>query len=240
MEFDFAIFWQQVISPAFLAGAGISISLAMLSQLGAIILGFFLALGKMSSHPILSGFSNIYVWFFRAIPTLLVLLMLWNGAPQIFPALREEWYSPFIAALIGLALAESAFMAEIIRSALQSVDEGQRLAARALGMSPVQAMVKVIIPQATRVAIPPTGNELIGMVKYTSLASVISLKELLTTAQVGVASTFRYAEYYAAATVYYLAIVSILMVGQNYLEKKFHWTTKAAVAARATKEMAPS
>ncbi len=107
-----------------------------------------------------------------------MLLLLWNAAPQLVPAFRENWYTPFVAAVIGLALTEAAFMSEIIRSALQSVDEGQSLAARALGMKPLAVLFKVTLPQAIRVAIPPTGNEFIAMVKYSSLASVISLREL--------------------------------------------------------------
>ena len=104
-----------------------------------------------------------------------------------------------------------------------SVDDGQALAGRALGMTPSQVMRKVVLPQLIRIAIPPTANEYIGMIKYTSLASVISLQELLTTAQNGVSSTFRYSEYYAAALIYYLVIVSVLMAVQARVEKKYAW-----------------
>jgi len=104
-----------------------------------------------------------------------------------------------------------------------SVDEGQSIAGRALGMTPTQVMRKVTLPQLIRIAIPPTANEYIGMIKYTSLASVISLQELLSTAGNGVNKTFRYTEYYAAAGVYYLAIVSVLMFLQSRLERKFAW-----------------
>lgn len=225
MTFDVEIFLQQVFSQAFLNGAFLSISVAVLSQVAAIALGFLLALATMGKNAVLRGVARAYIWLFRAIPALLVLLLLWNAAPQLIPAFREDWYSPFVAAVIGLALTEAAFMSEIIRSAMQSVDDGQALAARALGMKPLSVLFKVTLPQAIRVAIPPTGNEFIAMVKYTSLASVISLRELLTTAQLGVSTTFRYAEYYAAATVYYLVIVSILMILQNRLEKRYQWTS---------------
>ncbi|WP_159500519.1 amino acid ABC transporter permease [Microbacterium sp. 18062] len=225
MTFDVSIFLEQVFSQAFLNGALLSISVAVLAQVAAIVVGFGLALATMAKSPVLQGIARVYIWLFRAIPTLLVLLLLWNAAPQIFPALRQDWYTPFVAAVVGLALTEAAFMSEIIRSALQSVDDGQALAARALGMKPAAVLFKVVLPQAIRVAIPPTGNEFIAMVKYTSLASVISLRELLTTAQLGVSTTFRYAEYYAAATVYYLVIVSILMILQNRLEKRYRWIT---------------
>ncbi|KZE89856.1 amino acid ABC transporter permease [Microbacterium sp. TNHR37B] len=225
MTFDVQIFLQQVFSQAFLNGAFLSISVAVLSQIAAIVLGFLLALATMGKNAVLRAVARVYIWLFRAIPALLVLLLLWNAAPQLIPAFRQSWYSPFLAAVIGLALTEAAFMAEIIRSAMQSVDDGQALAARALGMKPVSVLFKVTLPQAIRVAIPPTGNEFIAMVKYTSLASVISLRELLTTAQLGVSTTFRYAEYYAAATVYYLVIVSVLMILQNRLERRYRWTS---------------
>lgn len=236
MQFDSAIFWEQLFSLEYVQGAGIALGLAALSQILAILIGFALAVGRISKNKAARAISGSYVWFFRAIPTLLVLLIVWNAGPQLIPALTESWYTPFLAALIALSVVEGAYMAEILRSALLSVDEGQPLAARALGMTPSQVMVKVIIPQATRIAIPPTGNEFIGLVKYTSLASVISLRELLTTAQVGVSVTFRYAEYYAAAIIYYLVIVSILMILQSYFERKFRWTTKAAKIIRTRPE----
>lgn len=154
------------------------------------------------------------------------LLIVWNALPQLLPILRQDWYTPFIAACLALGVAEAAYMAEVIRSALMSVDEGQPLAARALGLPPWRVMQKVVIPQAIRIALPPTGNEFIGLIKYTSLASVISLRELLTTAQVGVSITFRYAEYYAAAIIYYLVIVSIITMIQSHIEKKFLWTSR--------------
>lgn len=239
MEFDASVFWEQLFSPSYIRGAALSLGLATLSMVFAIVIGFALAIGRISRGRLARGTSGAYIWFFRAIPTLLVLLLVWNAGPQLVPALREEWFTPFIAAFIGLSVVEGAYMAEIVRSALLSVDEGQPLAARALGMTPAQVMWKVIIPQATRIAIPPAGNEFIGLVKYTSLASVISLQELLTTAQIGVSVTFRYAEYYAAAIVYYLVIVSILMVVQNQVERKFRWSSKVKIAkpARNKKEV---
>jgi polar amino acid transport system permease protein len=238
MLFDPEIFIQQLLSPAYLWGAFISVAVAVLSLVLATAIGFFVALGRTSASRSWRVPAGAYVWFFRAIPALLVLLIMWNALPQLFPVFQQDWYSPFIAAVIGLGLVEAAFMAEIIRSALQSVDEGQALAGRALGMSPVQVMLKVTLPQAIRVALPPTGNEFIGLVKYSSLASVISLRELLTTAQVGVNITFRYAEYYAAAIVYYLIIVTALTLLQSTVEKKFAWTSKASL--KKTRTPAPA
>ncbi|WP_115789667.1 amino acid ABC transporter permease [Arthrobacter silvisoli] len=226
MEFDVGIFLQQIVNPSYLSGAFLSVAVAVLSLVLATVIGFVVALGRTSRSRVAQGAAGLYTWFFRAIPALLVLLIIWNALPQLFPVLRQEWFSPFIAAFIGLGVVEAAFMAEIIRSALLSVDEGQALAGRALGMSPAKVMLKVILPQAIRIALPPTGNEFIGLVKFSSLASVISLQELLTTAQVGVNITFRYAEYYAAAIVYYLIIVSLLTLVQSQVEKKFVWTSR--------------
>jgi polar amino acid transport system permease protein len=225
VKFDSTIFFQALFSNSYLMGALLAIGLASAAQLVAVILGFFIALGRLSKSQWIRKTASLYVWFFRAIPALLLLLIAWNALPQVFPILVATWYSPFVAALIGLSLSESAYMAEILRAALISVDEGQSLAARALGMTPYQVMRKVLLPQLIRIAIPPTGNEYIGMIKYTSLASVISLQELLTRAQNGVSQTFRYAEYYAAALVYYLVIVSVLMVIQAQVEKRYAWTS---------------
>ncbi|WP_026555844.1 amino acid ABC transporter permease [Arthrobacter sp. 35W] len=226
MEFDLGIFVQQLISPDYVKGAFLSVAVAVLALVLATVIGFIMALGRTSKSKVMQGLSGLYIWFFRAIPALLVLLIIWNALPQLFPVLRQDWFSPFIAAFIGLGVVEAAFMAEIIRSALISIDEGQGLAGRALGMSPWKVMTKVVLPQAIRIALPPTGNEFIGLVKFSSLASVISLQELLTTAQVGVNITFRYAEYYAAAIVYYLIIVTLLTLLQSYVEKKFLWTSR--------------
>ncbi|QTG79569.1 amino acid ABC transporter permease [Arthrobacter crystallopoietes] len=238
MLFDPDIFFQQLVSTEYMWGALISVAVAVLSLILATVIGFFLALGRTSRRKSFQAPASIYVWFFRAIPALLVLLIMWNALPQIIPALRQDWFTPFIAAFVGLGLVEAAFMAEIVRSALLSVDEGQALAGRALGMSPTKVMLKITLPQAIRIALPPTGNEFIGLVKYSSLASVISLRELLTTAQVGVNITFRYAEYYAAAIIYYLIIVTLLTLAQNALEKKFAWTSKVKV--KKSRVLAPA
>lgn len=229
MTFDPEIFLQQLISPDYMRGAGISVAVALISLILASIIGFFIALGNTSKSKAAKRAAGIYIWFFRAIPALLLLLIAWNALPQLIPALRQDWYNPFIAACLALGIAEAAYMAEVIRSALMSVDDGQALAARALGMPPWRVMQKVIVPQAIRIALPPTGNEFIGLIKYTSLASVISLRELLTTAQVGVSTTFRYAEYYSAAIIYYLVLVSIVTLIQNAVEKKFQWTSRVKV-----------
>ena len=210
-------------------GAMLSVALAVCAMVLASIVGFGVALLRIASNRVATAVGGAYVWFFRAIPTLLVLLLIWNAGPQLLPALRDDWFTPFLAALIGFSVVEAAYMAEILRSALLSVDDGQHLAARALGLPPHKVLFKVVLPQAIKVAIPPSGNELIAMLKYTSLASVISLRELLTTAQSQVSVTFRYAEYYSAALIYYLVIVSALMAVQHAVERRYRWISAGRV-----------
>ncbi|MEZ5152994.1 amino acid ABC transporter permease [Rhodococcus zopfii] len=239
MTFDWDIFVGALTSSEFLHGAWLSLALAVASMIFATVIGFAVALMRINRRSPVRAVGGAYVWFFRAIPTLLVLLIIWNAGPQLFPALRENWFTPFLAAFIGFAIVEAAYMAEILRSALTSVDDGQTQAARALGLPPHKVLFKVVLPQAIKVALPPTGNEFIAMLKYTSLASVISLRELLTTAQVGVSVTFRYAEYYSAALVYYLVIVSALMALQTVVERRYRWVSNAPRTTTKKKEGAP-
>jgi polar amino acid transport system permease protein len=189
------------------------------------VLGFVLAVGKQSGPPWARAFVGFYNWLFRGTPTLLQLLIVWNGLPQLFPVLTQSWYTPFVAALVALSLNEAAYLSEIIRSGLLSVDPGQQLAGRALGMTSGRIMWKIVIPQSVRIVIPPFVNEFITLLKLTSLGYVISLRELMTTAQQATAVNFRYLEYYAAALVYYLAMTSVLMLAQSRLERRFTFTS---------------
>ncbi len=228
MSFDVHIFLDALTSHGFAHGAMITVALAFSAQATATVIGLVLALARTARGRPLRAAAAFYIWVFRAIPTLLWLLLVWNALPQVVPALRHGWFTPFLAGYIGLALAEGAYMAEIVRAALLAVDPGQQLAAKALGMRPIPALRHVVIPQVVRVAIPSTANELITLLKLTSLTSVISLQELLTTTEQQVSTTFRFAEYYAAAAVYYLVIVSVLMVAQAELERRYQWVTRAS------------
>jgi polar amino acid transport system permease protein len=142
---------------------------------------------------------------------------------------REGWFTPFLAASIALSLNEAAYMAEIIRSGLLSVDPGQELAGRALGMSRRRILWRIVIPQAVRIVIPPMGNEFITLLKLTSLATVIAVTELLTASQEFYSTNFSYLEAFTAAALYYLFIVSILMFFQSRLEKRFTFTSARRV-----------
>lgn len=224
-SFDTHLFWQALSSGPYWRGALTALELTAASLSTAIVIGFFVALGVLSSRRWIRSLAWLYNWLFRATPTLLQLFFIWYALPQIWTGFAGSWFTVFMAAWIALSLNEAAYMSEIIRAGLLSVDPGQELAGRALGMSRRQILRKVVIPQAVRIVIPPTGNEFITLLKLTSLASVISLQELLTAAENLASATYRYNETLLAALVYYLAIVSVLMVLQARLEKRFTWTS---------------
>jgi His/Glu/Gln/Arg/opine family amino acid ABC transporter permease subunit len=189
----------------------------------ALVIGFFVALGALSVRRWVRSIAWVYNWLFRATPTLLQLYFVWYALPTWWSGFAQSWFTPFMAAWITLSLNEAAYLSEIIRAGLISVDPGQELAGRALGMSRRRIMRRIIVPQATRIAIPPIGNEFITLLKLTSLASIISLHELLTAATQLTSSLFIYNEPLLAALVYYLVIVSILMAVQSRLERRFTW-----------------
>jgi polar amino acid transport system permease protein len=226
-SFDTHLFWEALTSEPYWRGALLAIGLTCASLGAAILLGFPLALGRASRFRAVRILVFFYSWFFRATPTLLLLLIVWDVLPQLWPIFTHSWYTAFLAAFIALALNEAAYMAEIIRAGLLAVDPGQELASRALGMKRWQTLRRVVVPQAVRIVIPPTGNEFITLLKLTSLASVISVHELLTAAQEQASVSFKFAEVYGAALVYYLVIVSVLMFLQSKLERRFTWTSRA-------------
>ena len=226
------LFWQALSSGPYWRGALTALELTAASLSAALVIGFFVALGALSTRRWVRIIAWLYNWLFRATPTLLQLFFFWYALPQIWTGFAGSWFTPFMAAWIALSLNEAAYMSEIIRSGLMSVDPGQELAGRALGMSRRQILRKVVVPQAVRIVIPPTGNEFITLLKLTSLAFVISLHELLTAAQELASATFRYNETLLAALVYYLVIVSILMVFQGRLEKRFTWTSGGRRSSR--------
>jgi His/Glu/Gln/Arg/opine family amino acid ABC transporter permease subunit len=240
-SFDTHLFWQALSSGPYWRGALTALELSAASLAAAVVLGFFVALGALSRLRAVRSLSWVYNWLFRATPTLLQLFFIWYALPQIWTGFAGSWFTPFMAAFIALSLNEAAYMSEIIRAGLLSVDPGQELAGRALGMSRRQILRKVVVPQAVRIVIPPTGNEFITLLKLTSLAFVVSVHELLTSANELASATFRYNETLLAALVYYLAIVSVLMVLQGRLEQRFTWTSgrgRRRAAAPAVPAMA--
>lgn len=226
MEFDASSFFTALTSTTYVKGAAVALALAVVAEASGIVIGFALALARLTRGKLVGRFVTTYIWIFRALPALLMLIITWNVLPQIIPAFRGSWYTPFLAAYVALTIHEAAMTTEIFRSGFISIDQGQYLAARAIGFSPRNVLTRIVIPQVTRIVIPTMGNQLINQVKLTSLASVIALEELLTAADRQVALTFRYAEYYSAAAVYYLVIVSVFMIIQRQLEKRYQWRSK--------------
>lgn len=226
MDFQGPVFLEALTSKSLIQGVQITIALTVVSFAVGLVIGLLVAILRDSRLRVLRALSWTYVWIFRGIPTLIQLFIVWYALPQLFPVFREQWFSPFLAATIALSFNEAAYAAEIIRGGLLAVDDGQKVAARALGMTPFKVFSKVVAPQLTRVAIPPMANDFITLLKITSLASVVSVRELMTNTQTAVASSFRFAEWYLAAAVYYLVLVSIFMLGQAWLERRYVWTSR--------------
>lgn len=233
--FNWGAFFSALTSMAFLRGAFITLAVALLSHVIAIVISIPMAITLNGrGNSLLKAVLKTYVSVFRGAPTLLQLLFIWNALPQFFPIFREQWFTPFLATLVALSINESAYQVEINRSALSAVDGGQELAADALGMSRRQVYRYVIFPQALRIALPPTINDFISLLKTTSLASVISLQELLAITQVQVARTFEFTEYYAAALVYYLAMVFFFLFLQKRVERRFSWADRKKASANVS------
>src|SRR3954469_1256786 len=238
MTFYPAGFFEALTSPGFIEGPQHTSEVTIGAMSGGLALGLVLALMRGHRWRAIRWLAWTYIWVFRAVPTLVQLLFVWNALPQLFPALRGDWFSAFLAAAIALAMNEAAYAAEVLRAGLLSIDDGQRLAARALGLTPRKVFTKVVVPQLVRVTIPPLSNDLITMLKLTSLATVISLQELLARAQSAVSLSFQFAEYYAAAAVWYLAIVSVLMVVQSVIERRYVWTSQGREGGGARRSLA--
>jgi His/Glu/Gln/Arg/opine family amino acid ABC transporter permease subunit len=227
VDFKGDVFLEALTSKSLMQGVQITIALTVVSFAVGLLIGLLVAVMRDSRLRLLRALSWTYIWIFRGIPTLIQLFIVWFALPQLIPALRDQWFTPFLASTIALSFNEAAYAAEILRGGLLAVDDGQRLAARALGMTPFKVFGKVIAPQLTRVTIPPMANDFITLLKITSLASVTSLRELMTNTQTAVASSFRFAEWYGAAAIYYLVLVSIFMLGQSWLERRYVWTSQA-------------
>ncbi|KAB8123855.1 ABC transporter permease subunit [Komagataeibacter medellinensis] len=231
--FRWGVFFGALTSTAFARGAFITLAIAVLSHLTAIVISIPMALALNGRNTVLRLVLKGYVTLFRGAPTLLQLLFIWNALPQFLPIFRESWFTPFLATWIALSINESAYQVEINRAALAAVDKGQELAGDALALSRRQVYRYVIFPQALRIALPPTMNAFISLLKTTSLASVISLQELLAVTQIQVARTFEFTEYYAAALVYYLAMVFVFLFIQKCIEHRFAWADPHRVTTNA-------
>jgi len=207
--------WQYLLSPAFFQGAVMTLLLTVCSLFFGIIMGLVLALLQEARLRACRALAFFYLWLFRGTPVLFQIIFVYNVLPTF--GLR---FSAFTCAILALSLNEGAYMAEILRSGLQAVRGGQRTAGMALGMTPGQIMRKIVLPQAARIVLPPMGNQMISMLKSSALVSVIAVQELLLIANQTASASFRYFEALCAAGLYYLALTTLFMIGQAWLERR--------------------
>lgn len=214
-----AIMGKFLFSSIFLNAAWTTLWISVVSQTCGVILGLFLALMRMSRFPFLSWPARFYIWLFRGSPLLVQILILYDGIPQVLPSLTP-FLTVYSVALIAFSLNEGAYMAEIIRAGISSIDPGQMEAAKALGMRYPLAMRRIVLPQALRVIVPPLGNEFNNMLKTTSLASIAGLFELTYTAQVYGSQDFIIFQLLIVATIYYLLLTTLWGYVQNWIENR--------------------
>jgi len=225
----FYLFNQKVLN-----GVGLTLVLTAVAMILGCLIGLILALMKISQSLLLNVAADGYIWLFRGTPLLVQLLFWYNLAsflpslsigipfgPQFLEVDTNSVITSMVAAMLGLGLNEGAYMSEIIRAGIQSVDHGQSEAAAALGMSRRRAMSRVVLPQAMRVIVPPTGNQVISMLKGTSLVSIVAISELLYTVQVIYARTFETIPLLVVACIWYLLLTTVLSIGQHYIEKYY-------------------
>jgi polar amino acid transport system permease protein len=225
---------ENAFAPSVLAGVWTTLWLTVASMVLGVSLGVIVAIMRLSPNPVLSSTAWFYVWIFRGTPVL-VQLVIWGNLTSLYRNISvgvpfgPEWFTfetrnlipPVAAALLGLALNEAAYMSEIIRAGILSVDEGQSEAASALGMSRLQTLRRIVLPQAMRVVVPPTGNETISMLKTTSLVAYVPYVELFfQTSAIG-SRTFQPFPMLITASLWYLAMTSVLMVCQYYIERYY-------------------
>jgi polar amino acid transport system permease protein len=227
-RFEWSIVWQFFFSMRVLNGLVLTLELTVIAMAIGIFLGVVLAVMRLSPNPLVAGAAWFYIWFFRGTPVL-VQIIFWFNITALYPVIgwgsftlnANALITPFIAAILALGLNEAAYMTEIVRAGILSVDEGQTEAASALGMSRLLTMRRIILPQAMRVIIPPTGNETISMLKTTSLVSVIAVTELLYSVQLIYSVNYRTIPLLLVASIWYLMVTTLLSIGQFYIERHF-------------------
>jgi polar amino acid transport system permease protein len=246
-NFQWDVVRQYLFSSVILDGLLLTLELTAVCMVVGVTFGVVLAVMRRSANPVVARAAGVYIWFFRGTPVL-VQLIFWYNLAALFPTIRlgipfggpafahlsaNSLITPFTAAVLGLGLNEGAYMAEIVRAGILSVDEGQTDAGRALGMSRMQIMRRIVLPQAMRFIIPPTGNETIGMLKMTSLVSVIALADLLYSAQFIYSQNFETIPLLLVVSIWYLAVTTVLTFGQTRLERRFNRSEVGAYYGRA-------
>ena len=234
---------KYLFSQIILRGVWMTIKLTILSMAIGIVLGVLAAVMRLSDNPVIRGAAWLYVWFFRGTP-LIVQIIGWYSISLLFKTLAfgipfgphfagektNTLISLFMSALLALSLNEGAYMSEIVRAGILAVDEGQTEAAHALGMTKLQTMRRVVLPQAMRVIVPPTGNETNGMLKNTALVSTVGIFDLLRSSEAIYNANYKTIGLLIVAVIWYLAMTSILQVGQFYLERYYGRGSSRTVA----------
>ena len=246
-NFQWHIVGHYLFSSTIFHGLLITVVLTAIAMAVGIVLGMVLAVMRMSPNPIVSYASRTYIWFFRGTPVL-VQLIFWFNLAALFPSVdlglptlafvhlnANQLIGPFTAAILGLGLNEGAYMSEIVRAGILAVGHGQVEAARALGMTRRQVMRRIVLPQAMRVIVPPTGNETIGMLKTTSLVSVIGLADLLYSAQEIYNVNFDVIPLLITVSLWYLFLTSVLTVVQSRVEQHFGRGSRTAFASQRSR-----
>ena len=232
--FEWGIIGHYFTSSRVLQGLVTTLELTALCMAIGIVIGILLAVMRLSPNPLVSATSWLYIWFFRGTPVL-VQILFWGYISALYPRLSlgipfgpqfvhftaNSVISPFVAGMLALGLNEGAYMAEIVRAGIISVEEGQTEAAQSLGMTRLQTMRRIVLPQAMRVIVPPTGNETISMLKTTSLVSVIAVTDLLYSVELIYAVNYRTIPLLIVASIWYLIVTTLLSFGQYYLERYF-------------------
>jgi polar amino acid transport system permease protein len=233
-RFEWGVVGDYLFDHRIISGLRITLELTVIAMAIGVLLGVLLAVMRLSPNKLVSGASWLYIWFFRGTPVL-VQILFWYYIAALYPQIdlgvplgpavihadANTLIVAFTAGVLALGLNEGAYMAEIVRAGIISVDEGQSDAARSLGMTRLQAMRRIVLPQAMRVIIPPTGNETISMLKTTSLVSVIAVPDLLYAAQEIYSVNFKTIPLLIVASIWYLLCTSVLYIGQFYLERYY-------------------
>ncbi len=213
---DFDGFLKYLFNPYLLQGALVTLGLTVAAIAGGLVLGGVLSLMRLSGQRALVALARFYIWVFRGTPLLVQLIIIYTGLPQLGLKL-----SVLESALLGLILNEAAYLAEIIRGGILGVSAGQSSAARALGLNSAQTMMYVVMPQAIRIIIPALGNSVNGLLKTTSVTSVISMEELLRRTQILIQEKFLVLELFAVAALYYLLMTSVWDLIQRRIEARY-------------------
>lgn len=250
-NYEWAFYRKYIFDKRISEGAWVTIQVTFWAMLLGIVLGVVLAVMRLTPNPVLQSVSWLYLWVFRGTPVY-VQLVFWGLFTTLYPHLGfgipfvhqfvhldiQQVNAGFFFAVIGLGLNESAYMAEIVRAGITSVDPGQGEAASALGMTWGHQMRRIVLPQAMRVIIPPTGNELISMLKTTSLVTAVPYTLDLYETQRGISGVlFRPVPLLLVASTWYLAITSVLMIGQFFLERHYARGSSRKLTGRQQRAM---